>query len=156
MDTQKTLASLLIPMQQKPLLVPQACVAEVVDYRRPVPSAGSADWHLGNIDWREQEIPLLSFERANHRRFADFSATARIAVINKTSDSSEIPFYALVIQGLPQAIEATEEELVATEEPIGPAEIAQVSLREMPAVIPNLPLVESMLNQTVVPRPPAY
>ena len=150
MDAAKTIATLLIPMQQKPLLVPEACIAEIVDYRRPTPGQQQADWYLGNVGWRGLEIPLISFERLNQGRFADFSATARIAIMHNTSGNPDLPFYAVVIQGLPQPVPAKETDVKSAAADSGPAEMARVLVREMPAVIPNLPLVEEQLASQAI------
>ncbi|MGI9277379.1 MAG: chemotaxis protein CheW [Endozoicomonas sp.] len=150
MDAAKTIATLLIPMQQKPLLVPEACIAEIVDYRRPVPGQLKASWCLGNIGWRGLEIPLISFEKLNQGRFADFSATARIAIMNNTSGNPEMPFYAVVIQGLPQPIPATVDDVKSATADAGPAEMARVLVREIPAAIPNLSLVEQELAKEII------
>lgn len=151
----KKITSLLIPMQQKPLLVPAACVVEIMDYSRPISVDSSANWYLGDILWRGETIPLISFERLNNRRFAEFSATARLAVFNRiinlTTESPKMkntatPFYAMVVQGLPQVMKLEPQEIQTTDAEPGIAEAMRVIVHGLPSCIPNLELVEKSLQ----------
>ncbi|KEQ18347.1 chemotaxis protein CheW [Endozoicomonas numazuensis] len=143
-----SLKSRLIPMQQKPLLLPASCIADVVDYSRP--SGGNMEnrWYLGEIEWRGQTIPLISFERINGGRFADFSATARIAVMHSVTGNEQLPFYGIVIQGIPQEMEVLAGDIrpmPETESTTGAAETSRVIVREIPAAIPDLSQLEQKL-----------
>ena len=145
MDT-TTLSSLLIPMQQKPLLVPAVCVVDIIDYSRPTGKNHPEDWYLGDIVWRGQQIPLIAFERLNQRRFAEFSASARLAVFNTMTEGSETAFYGMVIQGLPQSIELQFSDIQTAEADVGVAEKTQVIVNELPSCIPDLELVDEKLK----------
>src|ERR1039457_3333395 len=56
--------SLLIPLADARLLVPRACVAEVVGYQNPAPMDGAPPWYLGLVNWNARSVPLVSFECA--------------------------------------------------------------------------------------------
>jgi chemosensory pili system protein ChpC len=45
------LYSLLVPLADDRLIVPRACVAEVVRYTSPTELPGSENWLLGSINW---------------------------------------------------------------------------------------------------------
>lgn len=152
MDT-RTLSSLLIPMQQKPLLVPAVCIVDIIDYSRPTGKNHPEDWYLGDIVWRGQQIPLIAFERLNQRRFAEFSASARLAVFNTMTEGSETPFYGMVIQGLPQSIELQFSDVQTAEAEVGVAEKMQVTVNQLPSCIPNLELVDEKLKTLTYSHP---
>ena len=137
--------SRLVPMQQKPLLLPATCIAEVIDYSRPTDAPKVNDWYLGEVNWRGLSIPLVSFERVNKGRFADFSATARIAVLHSTAGNEQQPFYGVVVQGIPQEMRVAEDEISLAPEPGGPAEMSRVIVKGIPAAIPDLQRLESEL-----------
>ncbi|WP_079253785.1 chemotaxis protein CheW [Endozoicomonas arenosclerae] len=148
-----SLKSRLIPMQQKPLLLPASCIADVVDYNRPSGGSKENRWYLGEIEWRGQTIPLISFERINGGRFADFSATARIAVMHSSTCNEQLPFYGIVIQGIPQEMELSAGDLqpaLETENATGSAETSRVIVREIPAAVPDLSLLEQKLVELEV------
>ncbi|WP_257287140.1 chemotaxis protein CheW [Endozoicomonas sp. SESOKO2] len=152
----RCLNSRLIPMQQKPLLLPVSCIADVVDYSRPSGGSETSPWLLGEIDWRGQALPLISFERINGGRFAEFSATARIAVMHSITGNEQLPFYGMVIQGIPQALDLTAGELqpaIEANNSKGSAETSRVIIRGIPAAIPDLEKVEQQLSAIITDRP---
>ncbi|WP_422139234.1 chemotaxis protein CheW [Endozoicomonas sp. ALC020] len=150
----RSLKSGLIPMQQKPLLLPASCIADVVDYSRPSGNREKNSWFLGEIDWRGQTLPLISFERINGGRFAEFSATARIAVMHSSTGNEQLPFYGMVIQGIPRTLDLTAGDVQpAIEADTGSAETFRVIIKEIPAAIPDLEKVEQQLSAMFTDRP---
>lgn len=149
MSGNDTLSSALVPLQQRPLLLPAVCIIEILDYSRPTEFNAAMDWLLGNIQWRSQKIPVVSFERLNQRQFAEFSATNRIMIIRRTTEECEVPYYGMVIQGLPQPHTLTKGEISTSQDSVGPAEKMQALFREIPVVIPNLGFVEKQLSAVV-------
>src|SRR5690606_11369984 len=61
-NTVTSLTCLAIPLADRTLLIPNVVVAELIPYRAPQPSAGMPAWFLGQINWRDLRLPLLSFE----------------------------------------------------------------------------------------------
>jgi chemotaxis signal transduction protein len=62
-DTEE-LYSLLIPLAEDRLIVPRACVAEVVRFSKPDKAPGAHFWMLGNVSWNGRPLPVVSFEGA--------------------------------------------------------------------------------------------
>ena len=143
------ISAVLIPMQQRPLLVPAICVAGIRNYSRPEPSYPQTQWLLGDIRWRGMKIPLISFERLNNGRFAEFSATNRITIMHRTGKNQDLPFYAIVAQGIPQPLTLMQEEVRNSAEDKGLMEKHRIILRDIPAVIPNLYLLEQKVQEVV-------
>jgi chemosensory pili system protein ChpC len=56
------LYSLLVPLSEDRLILPRACVAEVVRYTQPVQQPGSQNWMLGTIGWNGRQLPVVAFE----------------------------------------------------------------------------------------------
>ena len=56
------LYSLLVPLREARLLVPRACVAEVVRYQPPAVVEGAPTWLRGLVPWNDRRIPLVAFE----------------------------------------------------------------------------------------------
>ena len=55
------LYSLLVPLAQERLIVPRACVAEVVTWQAPEKMEGAPPWYLGTIHWSGRAVPVISF-----------------------------------------------------------------------------------------------
>ena len=95
-------ASLLIPIQGRLLLAPNVTVAEIVPVSQVIPVADAPAWYLGNCNWREQTIPLFSFEVMNGEDKPGVASRSRFAVLNTTGVNESLPFIAILTQGLPR------------------------------------------------------
>lgn len=136
-------ASLLIPLQGRMLLAPNVTVAEIVPVSQVIPVQDAPAWYLGNCSWREQTIPLLSFEVMNGEEKPGVVSRSRFAVINTTRLHDALPFIAILTQGLPRLARVTEEEITEREDADKkPFELMHVSWAGEEAVIPDVEAME--------------
>jgi chemosensory pili system protein ChpC len=143
-DLPHDISSLLIPMQGRPWLLPNIAVAEIIPLRQPDRPGRGAEWMLGWLSWRDNDVPLVSFERLNESGQVSIGPQARIAIIN--TNAGHPPFYAVIVQGIPRQAKVGRDELV--EEPVqtGPAEAMCVQLGGELAVIPDLDAIEKAVG----------
>lgn len=136
-------ASLLIPLQGRMLLVPNVTVAEIVPVSQVTPIQDAPEWYLGNCYWREQTIPLLSYEVLNGEPKASVGSRSRFAVLNTTGINESLSFVAIVTQGIPRLARVNEEEITEREDADNkPYELMHVSWAGEEAVIPNIAAIE--------------
>ncbi|MEN0038195.1 MAG: chemotaxis protein CheW [Cellvibrio sp.] len=136
-------ASLLIPIQGRLLLAPNVTVAEIVPVSQVIPVQDAPAWYLGNCAWREQTIPLLSFEVMNGEDKPGVASRSRFAVLNTTGINESLPFIAILTQGLPRLARVTEEEITQREDADNkPYELMHVSWAGEEAVIPDVEAIE--------------
>ena len=150
----RTISTLLMPMQQIPLLLPSACVAEITEYHPQYSESDNKDWCLGEIYWRGLSLPLIAFERLNRCAYYTPSTRTIIAVISTTNKPSKWPFYALLIQGLPKTLELTPADIEPSSAEAGYVEKMKVIVNQIPSCIPDLDAVEKHLNSVELPHPP--
>lgn len=144
----KTVSSLLVPVQNKSLLVPNVVIAEVVPLSQMETEEGTPPWHLGYVHWRGEQVPVLSFEIANSQVHARNSDNARLAVMNATTGQSRFPFFAIMVQGIPRMIKLTDTEVREDKQVSkGEAEQMPVITQLGKAVIPNLQYIEGLLTK---------
>ena len=84
--------SQIIPLNGMSLVLPNTCIAEVINYSAPMPVENAPDWFLGNLLWRGITIPIVSFEAANEVPSAEISKVTRIAVLNGVSGKNKLSF----------------------------------------------------------------
>lgn len=133
------LATLLIPMHGKQLVLPNVTVAEVIPYVKPESRDDAPSWYLGTFPWRNQDIPIVSFEALNEEPFVSNSQSRRIAVLNGLIDNQRLPFCAMVTEGMPRLMRVMADEVSVDEEAdTGPCEIGRVIVNGERAVIPNI------------------
>lgn len=135
-------ASLLIPLRNRLLLLPNVSVAEIVPISQVSSVADAPVWYLGNCTWREQKVPVISFEALNGEEKANSNQRTRFAVLNTTGLSDDLPFIAIVTQGIPRLARVNEEEISERDGDNKPFELMQVSWAGEDAVIPNLEKME--------------
>jgi chemosensory pili system protein ChpC len=144
-DEVSEVASLLIPLQDKQLVLPNVTVAEIIPYRAPTAISEHAGWLLGQLEWRNIHIPVLSYEILNGGSIPPIEG-ARLAVINGTGTKRNLPFYAILIQGIPKLMHIKEDDIVTVEAMrSGPYDQMAVSLYGEQAMIPNLDMIENEL-----------
>lgn len=140
------LSALLIPVKGKQLLVPNVAVAEIIHYVDPFGMEDVPNWLLGTIEWRNQVLPLVSFEGVNDEPFAARGGPRRVAVFNGISANERLPFYAMLCHGAPRLMRVEAEEIrQEAGATLGPAELMLVSVQGETAVIPDLDFIESQV-----------
>jgi chemosensory pili system protein ChpC len=106
MNATDELYCLLVPLAEERLLVPRACVTEVVNYQAPAPMEGAPPWYLGTVAWGGRRVPLVSFEAACGRTPPRASGRTRIVVLQGITPSASgvRGHFALLTQGFPQLV----------------------------------------------------
>jgi chemosensory pili system protein ChpC len=136
-------ASLLIPLHERLLLVPNVTVAEIVPISQVTPVEGSPEWYMGNCIWRELTIPLLSFEALNGESRPGYNTRSRFAIFNTTGLNASLPFIGILTQGIPRLARVNEEEISEREDAdTKPFEFMHVSWAGEEAIIPDVAAVE--------------
>ncbi len=137
--------SLMIPLAGRTLLAPTVTVAEMVPYAEAAPIADAPDWLLGHFMWRDQKVPLLSFEVLSGEAKPDIQPKSRVAVFNNTGVSDELPFIAVPTQGIPKLVRVGCEDIFALEEKACRAfERLHVALDGDELVIPDISALEQV------------
>lgn len=136
------LTTLMLPLADRSLVLPNVAVAELIDDQPRQPVLGAPDWHLGMIVWRDLQIPLVSFEAAcgAHTQVAQ---GPRVVVLNCLSDGP-LQFMAILIQGVPRSCKV-DSQLSYVDVPLAPLELAAVQISDRVARIPDLDGLERLL-----------
>ncbi len=146
-DTEE-LYSLLVPLADERLIVPRACVAEVVRYSKPDQEAGAHSWMLGTTNWNGRSLQVVSFEGALGKEVPAVTGRTRIVVFVAITGQLKTGYFGALTQGFPQLVRVNRDvlKLDSTE---GWPETAPVLCRvkminEFP-LIPDLEKLEGML-----------
>ncbi len=142
--------SLLLPITDAQLLLPNAAVAEIIPYGDPEPLPRAPDWMLGLFSWRERRIPMISFEAVCGASAPPPGPRARIAVINVLGGWQDPPFYALAIQDLPHLVQVERDGIRSLDAGITHAAVRQtVDVLGETAHIPSLDTLEGMVRNVL-------
>ena len=144
------LYSLLVPLSDDRLIVPRACVAEVVRFSKAEQKEGAHDWMLGTVNWNGRPLPVVSFEGALGKDVPVVTGRTRVVVFYANTGQLSPGFFGIMTQGFPQLVRVNRDvlKLEATD---GWPEDAPVLCRvrminEFP-IIPDIEKLESMLAE---------
>ena len=142
------LYSLLIPLAEDRLIVPRACVAEVVRFTAPEKEAGAHDWMMGIVTWNGRELPVVSFEGALGKEKPAATGRTRIVVFYASSGVLKSGFFGVLTQGFPQLVRLNEDVLQLHTTEGWPQEapvLCRVKMINEFPLIPDLEKLEAML-----------
>ena len=130
------------------LIVPRACVAEVVRYTPPVQQDGNQNWMLGSISWNGRDLPVVAFEGAIGKDVPAPTGRTRVVVFYSSTGGVRSGFFGVLTQGFPQLVRVNEEvlQLEATEGwPDDAPILCRVKMINEFPLIPNLEMLEEMI-----------
>jgi len=146
--TTEELYSLLIPLAEDRLIVPRACVAEVVRFTSPVDMPGSVDWLLGSINWNGRQLPVVSFEGTIGKEIPATTGRTRVVVFYSSSGALRSGFFGLITQGFPQLVRVNREVLKLDAKDGWPENapiLCRVKMINEYPLIPNLEKLEELI-----------
>ena len=147
------LAVMLLPLQTDNLLLPDVMIAEICEPGRIEVKAESPEWFVGQIQWRGQTVPLISFEAMNGAMAIAADLVQYVAVVESTLGHGHLPYYAVVISGRPTILDVSDDQIRPYEgRPRGRAEAISVILDQKTAGIPNVDWVEQHLQTYILHR----
>lgn len=140
--------SLLVPLVDGRLIVPRACVAEVIGFIAPTDMAGAPPWYLGTIAWNGRTVPLASFEGACGQNIPPPTSRTRIVIFHCIGDRLEGGYFGLVSQGFPQLVRVSSDVVRPDNTRVFPERfpvICQVRMINEVPLVPDLERLEGMI-----------
>ena len=146
------LYGLLVPLTDERLIVPRACVAEVLTWQTPQPVADTPAWYLGDIKWNSRAVPVISFEALRGRPFPAPGTRTRIVIFVAISNQLGAGYFGVGTQGFPQLVRMNPD-VIKADPDNGHAErgpvLCQVRMLNESPLIPDFDCVEQMISAHV-------
>jgi len=147
-DAADELYSLLVPLSGDRLIVPRACVAEVVRFSAAEHEAGAHDWMMGTVNWNGRPLPVVSFEGAIGNEIPVATGRTRIVVFYASTGQLKTGYFGLLTQGFPQLVRVNKDVLKLEAKdgwPEGAPVLCRVRMINEFPMIPDLESLEAML-----------
>jgi chemosensory pili system protein ChpC len=144
-DQEDLLHSLLVPLVGRRLIVPRACVAEVIGLGRFRLREQEPDWLLGDVAWSERAVPLVSLEAACGDAVPEIGGRSRAVILRSLTGRLGHGGLALLCQGLPQLVRVGPEFIPLDADAPGDEDapvLCRVKVVNEPAVVPDLERLE--------------
>ena len=149
-ELREELYSLLVPLVGERLLVPRACVAEVIGYQTPADMTNAPPWYAGLVTWGAHSIPVVAFEGALGASLPSISGRTRIVVFHAPSGKIQCGYFGMLTQGFPQLVRVNADVIrpdpsrsFAERSPV----ICQVRMVNETPLIPDLQRLEEMIAE---------
>lgn len=142
------LYSLLVPLSEDRLIVPRACVAEVVRFAHAEKKEGAHSWMQGTINWNGRPLPVVSFEGAIGKEVPVATGRTRVVVFYAITGELKSGFFGVLTQGFPQLVRVNRDVLKLEAKdgwPEGSPVLCRVKMINEYPMIPNLEQLEKML-----------
>ncbi len=135
---------LLVPLMGATLLIPTVTIAEMAPMQPAESIPDTPDWLIGLYHWRNQAIPLLSYEVLNGAAYAPLNPQGRVAVLNNTGVDPRLPFVALPTQGIPRMAKVAHTEISENPDvPKRPFDLMSVRVGVEELYIPDIAALET-------------
>jgi len=142
------LYSLLVPLAEDRLIVPRACVAEVVRFSAPDHEVGAHSWMLGTVNWSGRQLPVVSYEGALGKEVPATTGRTRIVVFYASTGQLKAGYFGVLTQGFPQLVRVNKDVLKLHTTEGWPDEapvLCRVKMINEFPLIPDLDRLEAML-----------
>ena len=152
-DADQELYSLLVPLADERLIIPRACVAEVVRFTAPESREGSESWMLGTINWSGRALPVIAFEGTIGKEVPATTGRTRVVVFNASTENLKTGFFGIITQGFPQLVRVNREvlKLESTEGwPDGAPVLCRVKMINEFPLVPNLEAIADMIAAEMI------
>jgi chemosensory pili system protein ChpC len=144
------LYSLLVPLAHERLIVPRACVAEVITWQAPEKMEGAPPWHLGAIHWSGRPVPVISFEAVCGQTPPPPGSRTRIVIFVGLSNQITGGYFGVITQGFPQLVRVNPDVVKPDPSrsfPDGGPILCQVRMLNESPLIPDFEHLEQMISE---------
>ncbi|MEW8626443.1 MAG: chemotaxis protein CheW [Candidatus Thiodiazotropha sp.] len=149
----KEVRSVLIPLHERQILLPNATVAEVMSYQQPEYAGDELpEWFLGHLAWRGVMIPVVSYEGLLGESVVEPGYRGRILILNALGEHDRLSHIGMAVHAIPSLVRVSADNVV----PINPEQDEsqplirqQVELDMSPAVIPDMDEIERQVLSVI-------
>lgn len=114
-DTQ-LIKCVILTLRKQNVIVPNALIAEIISVKDVVVGENAPRWFLGDMVWRGENVPLLSFEAAGGDEVPNVNLNTQAVVlyaVGNTGEISDKPFLGLVMSGVPHVSHFSREQIIS-------------------------------------------
>jgi len=146
------LYSLLVPLHQGRLIVPRACVAEVIRYVQPQERPDGPAWLRGFVPWNDRQVPVIRVEDLCGLEPAPPGGRTRLAIFNCLSESLDAGVFGVLTEGFPQLVRVNRAVMEPYDEHAWPDDgpiICQIRMINEYPLIPDLEKLEQLIQDAL-------
>lgn len=138
--TDKEIRTLLAPLTNIYVMLPNSVIGEILTFSSPQPFKQGPPWLLGEIAWHGWQVPVINYERMlRNTSEMKITSKSRILIVKTLSESTQVNYLGLLIQGLPRLKKVTVDTLIEKQTNDLPNSVfSEVTIDDLQAVIPDI------------------
>lgn len=150
---EKMIRSVLLPITSGAVLLPHSALIEIISERDIRPINCAPNWMLGEVEWANEVLPVLSIEAAIGSEAPDVPKKSRLIVLAFLSEHSQYKYLAIRATGMPRLVQLGPDS-------VKPKKTLEVSSKfvdfygtynEQIAIVPNMLELEAYITAIVEP-----
>lgn len=145
----KTVRIVRLPTQvsEMEVIMPYAMVAEITEVMLPEGGTHLSRLDAAMVDWRAQRIPLVSLEAMLGESLPTIGQRVRCAVLYGTNPDIALPYYAILLSGVPRSEEVSAESFTEEASAEGGFWRMSAELGGRRVGIPDIRLLEAQIDE---------
>jgi len=103
-EDKELIKCVILTLHKENVIVPNALVAEIISVKEIENTDTGPAWFLGDMKWRGEDVPLLSFEASRGEKISKVNLNTQAVVlyaVGASGDTRENPYLGLVMSGVP-------------------------------------------------------
>ncbi len=103
-EDKELIKCVILTLRKANVIVPNALVAEIISVKEMTKADDGPAWFLGNMKWRDVDVPLLSFEASGGDKISRVNLNTQAVVLYAVGDTgavSDNPYLGLIMSGVP-------------------------------------------------------
>ncbi|MGM0517002.1 MAG: chemotaxis protein CheW [Pseudomonadota bacterium] len=128
------------------LIVPYALVAEITDVALPEGSIHLGRNEASMVEWRGQQVPLVSMEAMNGEHVPTIGRRVRCVVLYGTDPERALPYYAVLLSGVPRSEQVRRDQIESAGPQDNPLWRAVVRLGGRLTAVPDIRVLEERVD----------
>lgn len=132
--------AILAPISGGRVMLPGSVVAEVIDISELRAIKAAPDWVMGEIDWQDWRVPLVSFAMLGGTAETETpDPKSRALIIKSLAEAAGTPYIGLLISGVPRLCSIKDSGLTEPDSASDyPCVFREVTFEERRVLIPEL------------------
>lgn len=113
-EDKELIKCVILTLRKANVIVPNALVAEIISVKEMTKTDKGPAWFLGNMKWRDVDVPLLSFEASGGEQISRVNLNTQAVVLYAVGDTgnvSKTPYLGLVMSGVPHISHFSREQI---------------------------------------------
>lgn len=130
------------------MVLPTSTIAEITDYVQPAPLENAPEWLLGQVEWEDWQVPVISYGALIDGAKPDTATpTSRIMVVKSLSSTSRVPFIGVLVSRIPKLTKVSQSDMEVTgDDGAAQGVHCKLKLGEQAAVIPDLERLSQLVG----------